>query len=85
MTVATVPEPRVGMLNLENAGLLVPSLQSEAPPIRRIDTAPCTQACPAGINVKAYVSMIAERRFADALEMVRRVKGTARPNRWFSL
>ncbi len=71
MTVAATA-PRVGMLNLENAGLLVPALQSEPLPIRRIETAPCTQACPAGINVKAYVSMIAERRFADALEMVRR-------------
>ncbi|MGD2109126.1 MAG: FAD-dependent oxidoreductase [Phycisphaerae bacterium] len=71
MTIATTA-PKVGMLNLENAGLLVPALQSEPLPIRRIDTAPCTTACPAGINVKAYVSMIAERRFADALEMVRR-------------
>lgn len=71
MTVATTA-PRIGMLNLENAGLLVPALQAEPLPIRRIDTAPCTQACPAGINVKAYVSMIAERRFAEALEMVRR-------------
>jgi len=71
MTLAATA-PRVGMLNLENAGLLVPALQSEPLPIRRIDTAPCTLACPAGINVKAYVSMIAERRFADALEMIRR-------------
>lgn len=64
--------PKTGTLSLEGAGLLVPTLQSETLPIKRIETAPCTQACPAGINVKAYVSMVAERRFADALEMVRR-------------
>jgi len=53
-------------------GLLVPSLQPEPLPIQRIDPAPCTQACPAGVNVKAYVSLIAEERFAEALEIIRR-------------
>jgi NADPH-dependent glutamate synthase beta subunit-like oxidoreductase/coenzyme F420-reducing hydrogenase delta subunit len=52
--------------------LLVPSLQPEPLPIRRIEPAPCTQACPAGVNVKAYVSLIAEERFAEALEIIRR-------------
>jgi NADPH-dependent glutamate synthase beta subunit-like oxidoreductase/coenzyme F420-reducing hydrogenase delta subunit/Pyruvate/2-oxoacid:ferredoxin oxidoreductase delta subunit len=58
--------------SLEGAALLVPALQSEPLPIRRINPAPCTQACPAGVNVKAYVSLIAERRFAEALEVIRR-------------
>lgn len=68
--VATAPQSRT--LELEGTGLLVPTLQSEPFPIRQIETAPCTQACPAGINVKAYVSLIAEERFAEALEVVRR-------------
>jgi NADPH-dependent glutamate synthase beta subunit-like oxidoreductase/coenzyme F420-reducing hydrogenase delta subunit/Pyruvate/2-oxoacid:ferredoxin oxidoreductase delta subunit len=51
--------------------LVVPSLQSEPLPIRVVQPAPCTQACPAGINVKAYVSLIAEKRFAEALEVIR--------------
>lgn len=34
-------------------------------------SAPCTSACPLGTNVKAYVSLIAARRFAEALEVVR--------------
>ncbi len=45
-----------------------PMLQS----IRSIPPSPCTRACPAGINVKAYVSLIAEGRFGEALEVVRR-------------
>ncbi len=59
-------------LELDGAGLLVPGLQSEPLPIRTIKPAPCTQACPAGVNVKAYVSLIAERRFEEALEVIRR-------------
>jgi NADPH-dependent glutamate synthase beta subunit-like oxidoreductase/coenzyme F420-reducing hydrogenase delta subunit/NAD-dependent dihydropyrimidine dehydrogenase PreA subunit len=58
--------------NLAGSGLLAPSLQPSAIPVRRIRPAPCTQACPAGVQVKAYVSLIAERRFADALEVIRR-------------
>ncbi|MBI5837091.1 MAG: FAD-dependent oxidoreductase [Candidatus Eisenbacteria bacterium] len=61
-----------GALELQGRGLLVPTLQSEPLPVRAIDPSPCTAACPAGINVKAYVSLIAERRFAEALEVVRR-------------
>ena len=64
--------PGTETLHLEGAALLVPALQSEPLPIRAIKPAPCTQACPAGVNVKAYVSLIAERRFAEALEVIRR-------------
>jgi len=64
--------PGADTLHLEGAALLVPALQSEPLPIRTINPAPCTQACPAGVNVKAYVSLIAERRFAEALEVIRR-------------
>lgn len=52
--------------------LLIPSLQPEAFPVERIRPSPCTLACPAGINVKGYVSLIAERRFDAALETIRR-------------
>jgi NADPH-dependent glutamate synthase beta subunit-like oxidoreductase/coenzyme F420-reducing hydrogenase delta subunit/Pyruvate/2-oxoacid:ferredoxin oxidoreductase delta subunit len=62
--------PRLG--DLAGAGLLAPALQPEPFPVRRIAPAPCTQACPAGIQVKAYVSLIAEERFAEALEVIRR-------------
>jgi NADPH-dependent glutamate synthase beta subunit-like oxidoreductase/coenzyme F420-reducing hydrogenase delta subunit/NAD-dependent dihydropyrimidine dehydrogenase PreA subunit len=66
----TLPRPET--LHLDGAALLVPALQSEPLPIRTIKPAPCTQACPAGVNVKAYVSLIAERRHAEALEVIRR-------------
>ncbi|MCK4613192.1 MAG: FAD-dependent oxidoreductase, partial [Thermoplasmata archaeon] len=37
-----------------------------------IETRPhCTQNCPAGINVKGYVNLIANRRYAEALELIR--------------
>ncbi|MFH1681817.1 MAG: FAD-dependent oxidoreductase [Candidatus Eisenbacteria bacterium] len=39
--------------------------------IERISPSPCTLACPAGVNVKGYVSLIAEGRFVDALRVVR--------------
>ena len=34
-------------------------------------TAPCTSACPLEVPVQAYVHLIAERKFSEALEMVR--------------
>lgn len=64
--------PVVESLELHGTGLLVPALQSEPIPVRAIKPAPCTQACPAGVNVKAYVSLIAEQRFGEALEVIRR-------------
>lgn len=52
--------------------LLIPSLQPDAFPIAQIKPSPCTLACPAGINVKGYVSLIAERNYDAALETIRR-------------
>ncbi len=52
--------------------LLLPSLGAEPLSVRPIPPSPCSRACPAGINVKAYVSLIAEGRFGEALEVVRR-------------
>lgn len=74
MRTATLQTPADRMLDFDDLagrGLYAPSLQPQPYPIRRIEPAPCTQACPAGINVKAYVSLIAEERFAEALEVVR--------------
>ena len=58
--------------DLTNARLLIPAIQPEALPITPVKPSPCTLACPAGINVKAYVSLIAEGRFAEALETIRK-------------
>jgi NADPH-dependent glutamate synthase beta subunit-like oxidoreductase len=52
--------------------LLIPALQPEAFPVAQIKPSPCTLACPAGINVKGYVSLIAERKWDEALETIRR-------------
>lgn len=74
MNVETLITPAITprLDDLRGAALLATSLQPSAIPIRRIKPAPCTQACPAGVQVKAYVSLIAEERFAEALEVVRR-------------
>lgn len=68
---APVCNPGSGAPELAGCSLLIPDVQSEPLPILPVEPAPCTQACPAGINVKAYVSLIAEGRFAEALEVVR--------------
>ncbi len=39
--------------------------------IESVDRSPCAVGCPAGVNVKAYVTLIAAGRFKDALEIVR--------------
>ena len=31
----------------------------------------CSEACPAGVNVKAYVNLIANRKFEEAIEVIR--------------
>ncbi len=63
---------RLEELGIEPASLIVPALQPEALPVRAIAPSPCTSACPAGVPVKAYVSLIAEQRFDEALEVIRR-------------
>ncbi|MBW2120853.1 MAG: FAD-dependent oxidoreductase [Deltaproteobacteria bacterium] len=40
--------------------------------VEPIKASPCSVECPLGTNVKAYVSLIAAGRFAEALEVVRR-------------
>jgi len=67
--VATTPSQLV--LDLDGRALLIPTLQSEPLPIHAVTPAHCNRTCPAGINVKAYVSLIAEERFSEALEVIR--------------
>jgi hypothetical protein len=61
-----------GLETISDARLFAPDLQPTPFPVRRIQPSPCTLACPAGIQVKAYVSLIAEEKFGEALEVVRR-------------
>jgi NADPH-dependent glutamate synthase beta subunit-like oxidoreductase/coenzyme F420-reducing hydrogenase beta subunit len=34
-------------------------------------TPPCRAACPAGINVQQYISLVAERKYTDAIDVIR--------------
>ena len=63
--------PSTARGELAGSWLVAPALQAEPLPITAIDPAPCSQACPADVNVKAYVSLIAEERFAQALDVIR--------------
>jgi NADPH-dependent glutamate synthase beta subunit-like oxidoreductase/coenzyme F420-reducing hydrogenase delta subunit/Pyruvate/2-oxoacid:ferredoxin oxidoreductase delta subunit len=56
---------------LAGARLQVPALGGDPLRLVPVEPSPCTTACPAGINVKAYVSLIAEGMFAEALAVVR--------------
>ncbi len=58
-------------LRWDDATLLARALAPGPLPIRAIRPSPCSQACPAGVNVKAYVSLIAQGRYSKALEVVR--------------
>ncbi len=57
--------------HLAGARLRAPALGGAPLQIVPVEPSPCTTACPAGINVKAYVSLIAEGMFAEALAVVR--------------
>lgn len=39
--------------------------------IERAGRAPCSDTCPGGIHVQGYVALIAQRRFDEALELIR--------------
>ncbi len=64
----TVPGPTRAA---EAMQLQLPALQPATMAIGTIAPAPCTGACPAGINVKGYVSLIAQGHFEDALRVIR--------------
>ncbi len=40
--------------------------------IDRRGTSPCHAACPAGVNAQGYIALIAQGKFAEALDVVRR-------------
>lgn len=54
----------------ESAALAFPEIDAEYR-IEKIKTPVCRVSCPAGVNIKSYVGLIAERKFDEALEVVR--------------
>lgn len=62
---------RAGTLSLANSRLRIPELGSQPLTLSAVEPSACTAACPAGIHVKSYVSLIAEERFEEALRVVR--------------
>ena len=39
--------------------------------LRQVEGSPCTAHCPAGVNVKSYVSLIGAGKFKEALAVIR--------------
>ncbi|MDY7039449.1 MAG: FAD-dependent oxidoreductase, partial [Chloroflexota bacterium] len=39
--------------------------------IEKTGRAPCTSACPAGVSAQGYIALIRQRRYADALRLIR--------------
>lgn len=56
--------------------------EGEGDRVEVLSCAPCSRACPAGIDVKGYVSMIADGRFDDAEELIRRENPLAEVCGW---
>jgi NADPH-dependent glutamate synthase beta subunit-like oxidoreductase/Pyruvate/2-oxoacid:ferredoxin oxidoreductase delta subunit len=47
------------------------TVAGEEIPVEKVSASPCAVACPAGVSVKSYVTLIAAGRFREALEVVR--------------
>ncbi len=51
---------------------LYPQATPAAYDVLKLGRPPCRETCPSGVNVQGYVALIAEGRFSDALEVVKR-------------
>jgi len=58
-------------LQKEQIKLNFPELSKEIHTLTRLEPSACKVACPAGVDVKAYVGLIIARRFDEALEVVK--------------
>ncbi|MEO0004820.1 MAG: NAD(P)-binding protein, partial [candidate division WOR-3 bacterium] len=65
MTASRLPIPDKGQIGLDIEGV------SASYKLSWIADSPCRVACPAGVNVKAYVGLIGRGDFLRALEVVR--------------
>ncbi len=59
------------VLSDNNAALSFTERLKEQFSVGYVEPSPCKEACPAGVNVKSYVSLISEGKFHDALKVVR--------------
>lgn len=71
MQTSSDPASFTDILSHENIMLSFGHDLSTEYPVVGVEPSPCRVVCPAGVNVKAYVSLIASRRFREALEVVR--------------
>ncbi|MBC8400252.1 MAG: NAD(P)-dependent oxidoreductase, partial [Candidatus Marinimicrobia bacterium] len=67
----TASKTALGNLLTENMLLTLSEAGNKEFTIGPVEPSPCTVACPAGVNVKAYVSLMATGKFPEALEVIR--------------
>ena len=60
----------LSLLSTEGSALRFPEINAEYR-IEKVKKPVCRVNCPAGVNIKSYVGLIAERKFDEALEVVR--------------
>ena len=73
--VCPVELPNEFELGLNNRKAIYRPFPQAVPNVYIIDkkgTPPCRAACPAGVNVQGYVALIAQRKFKEGLELIRR-------------
>jgi NADPH-dependent glutamate synthase beta subunit-like oxidoreductase/ferredoxin len=61
------PDPLKADRQAEKIRSLIAGMRAPKP----IGCAPCTHACPVGINVKGYIDAVSEGRFEDSLRLIR--------------
>ncbi|UCD83954.1 MAG: FAD-dependent oxidoreductase [Deltaproteobacteria bacterium] len=61
-----------GLLEKKDVTLSLMTGAGGSYPIKRVKDSPCKVACPAGIEVKGYNTLIAARKYKEALELIRR-------------
>ena len=60
------------IFNTGEAYLQLPQISEDKYAITPVDKSPCKTSCPIDTEVKAYLGLIAARRFEDVLDIVKR-------------
>ncbi len=59
-------------LEKEKINLRLPNFSPDIHTITRIESSACKVACPAGVQVKAYIGLIVAAKFKEALELIKK-------------
>ena len=69
----TSPDPyQEGLVHRKAVHKLYAQAIPGAYAVEKFDRAPCSEACPAGVNVQGYVQMVKEGKYREAVEIIMR-------------